>query len=274
MLRRRIVASAVALVIALTGTAAETMAKAKKPLTGVDRLWQEYKRRHPGADRDDFSTWLGRNKKATKAVVDGKGAFRYGGYVFTKTGARKSVSSGAAARRAAGEASKLNPRRYSQTGKLTSPTTRRLTAAQARQYERQIRSYMKARGSPLARYASKFVEAGDVSGFDPRFLAAISVWETGAGTAIAYPQTRPYNFWNWNNTDAGAVGADSPWQSVDTAFKFFATNFGEKYPGSNLMTDFGPYATDPSWESKIAGTLAQMGGDPRKVRFAGPQKLG
>lgn len=54
----------------------------------------------------------------------------------------------------------------------------------------QIASYLRRKGSPLARFSNDFVQVGNKYGIDPRFLVAVSGIETGfgkAGSGLANP---------------------------------------------------------------------------------------
>lgn len=144
----------------------------------------------------------------------------------------------------------------------------RFTPAQERKLRRALKKGL--RGTPLARYIDLFMVQAELSGFDPRFTAAIAAQESAWGRAT--PSNAPFNFWGWSvNTGQSSSSIASPFQNPETAFRYYGRNFGRNYKGSNLFTDFGPYAADPSWEAKIASIMRRMGGNPYDVRY-GPAR--
>jgi hypothetical protein len=238
-------------------------ATAKKKLGGLDRLWQEWKKRHPMQGKAQFRDWLEARPAAKKAVLKGEGTFRYGGYTFSKDKTTMSKGPKAVARREAGMASDIHPAAF---GKFVTQYGN-MDPKLAAQYEKQIREFFLARGNPkAAAQARRFVMAGAISGFDPRFLAAIAEAESSGGQAV--PGNAPYNWWGWSvNTGQQYSSVSGPFANPDTAFKYYAQHFGKAYRGNDLFQDFGPYAASGEWEGNVAAALKLMGGNPHAVRW-------
>lgn len=121
----------------------------------------------------------------------------------------------------------------------------------------------------LAPYASTFEEAGAKYGIDPKFLAAISMHETGNGTSPA--------FRNKNNamgiSDASGPTAQSSVE--DSIFKMARSlaRPGGHYEGRNTIPDIGakyapkgagndPRGLNKFWADGVAQNYAALGGDP------------
>lgn len=121
----------------------------------------------------------------------------------------------------------------------------------------------------LSKYADAFQAAGEKYGVDPRFLAAISMHETGNGTSSA--------FRNKNNA-MGISGKGGPKHisSVEESINIMARTLAKKdgyYKGKNTIGEIGKvYApsgatNDPTglnayWAGGVAKNFKMFGGDP------------
>ena len=122
---------------------------------------------------------------------------------------------------------------------------------------------------PLKKYADVFQAAGEKYGVDPRFLAAISMHETGNGTSSA--------FRNKNNA-MGISGKGGPKHisSVERSIDLMAQTLAKKdgyYKGKNTIGAIGKTyapsgaANDPTglnayWAGGVAKNFKMFGGDP------------
>lgn len=122
---------------------------------------------------------------------------------------------------------------------------------------------------PLQKYADVFQAAGEKYGVDPRFLAAISMHETGNGTSSA--------FRNKNNA-MGISGKGGPKHisSVERSIELMAQTLAKKdgyYKGKNTIGAIGKTyapsgaANDPTglnayWAGGVAKNYKMFGGDP------------
>lgn len=164
----------------------------KKQLTGLDRLWQEWKRRHPNANRQQFQQgFLNKNVKLRRAVVEGKGAARYGGYTFTKSGATRAPGAAASRRRSAGAASGLNPRRFSANGRLAPPQT----------------TY--TGGTGQRQVVTAIVQAAREHGWrDPAALVAIAMEESGLRVDAVGDGGCSHGLFQMNRCGGAGIGHD------------------------------------------------------------------
>lgn len=121
----------------------------------------------------------------------------------------------------------------------------------------------------LKKYADVFQAAGEKYGVDPRFLAAISMHETGNGTSSA--------FRNKNNA-MGISGKGGPKHisSVERSIEMMAQTLAKKdgyYKGKNTIGAIGKTyapagaANDPTglngyWAGGVAKNYKMFGGDP------------
>lgn len=138
---------------------------------------------------------------------------------------------------------------------------------------RSLRHDFKEVGSPLARHASKFVVAGYLSGYDPRFIAAFAAQESGWGRST--PNNAPHNYWGWTvYTGNQSSAVTAPFKHADTAFRYFGRQLGKHYGGAKSVYSniWAPYAADPNHE-RIIGTILRdnFGGNPNNIRF--PRRL-
>jgi flagellum-specific peptidoglycan hydrolase FlgJ len=133
----------------------------------------------------------------------------------------------------------------------------------------QIRKALERQGSPMAKFAKLFVRAGELSGYDPRFLAAFAAQESAWGRAV--PGNAPYNFWGWSvYTGNQSSAVASPFQDPRSAFEYYGRELKKNYGGARSVHDpvWGPYAADPQHEAKIASILRNyFGGNPDDIRF-------
>ncbi|HXE73940.1 MAG TPA: peptidoglycan-binding protein [Candidatus Nitrosotenuis sp.] len=122
---------------------------------------------------------------------------------------------------------------------------------------------------PLRKYADAFQRAGEKYGVDPRFLAAISMHETGGGTSAA--------FRNKNNA-MGVTGKRSTrrFESVEASIDYMARRLADPagyYRKHNTISGIGsvyaPHgaANDPRnlnryWVGGVSANYRRLGGDP------------
>jgi hypothetical protein len=214
--------------------------KKKKKLTGLDRLWQEWKRRHPRADRSDFTDWLNRNKKAKAAVVEGKGGFAYGGYIHRKESSLRAAGMKALERRQAGSRSGVAPRRFSKTGRLpmrvpTGPNSSVTVNVTEREYYKIIFDSARRHGIK-----------------DPLVLVAVAYEESGRDGTLPSPaellanpgdQGRSFGWWQFF-TGGGLGTGHSPQQLVNPEYasnliaRTWAQYGGRSQQGLAGLTDY------------------------------------
>lgn len=118
-----------------------------------------------------------------------------------------------------------------------------------------------------------FIRAGEKYGIDPRFLAAISMHETGSGTSRLFRQQ--------NNAMGVAVGRKgyrsyaSPGESVMHMARILASPTGPYRNASSVSQIASIYApvgaeNDPKslnhhWTSGVSKYLRELGGDPNRI---------
>jgi hypothetical protein len=134
---------------------------------------------------------------------------------------------------------------------------------------RSLRKNFKEVGSPLAKHAAKFVVAGYLSGYDPRFIAAFAAQESGWGRST--PANAPHNYWGWTvYTGNQSSAVTRPFKKASTAFRYFGRQLRENYGGARSVYSsiWAPYAADPNHERIIASILKNnFGGKPRNIKF-------
>ena len=123
--------------------------------------------------------------------------------------------------------------------------------------------------SALKPHAQAFLDAGEKYGIDPRFLAAVTMHESGNGTSSA--------FRNKNNA-MGSMGSNGlkSFDSIAASINFQSnslTRDGGYYSGkdtiatiSNTYAPIGaandPTGLNANWRSGVGGFYESLGGDP------------
>lgn len=120
--------------------------------------------------------------------------------------------------------------------------------------------------TPLQKYADTFVSAGNKHGVDPRFLAAISMHETGNGTSSAFRNKR--NAMGVSNR-RGPISFGRTEDSIDMMARTLAKPNGY-YAGKNtvgsIANTYAPVgaANDPTglngyWAKGVLGNMRRLG---------------
>ena len=124
---------------------------------------------------------------------------------------------------------------------------------------------------PMRHLGPAFEKYGKQYKLDPRFLAAISMLETGSGTSKAFK--------NKNNAmgvsdSKGPIGFGSADQSIERMARVLASDTGP-YKGARTIAEIGkiyappgagndPNGTNGHWPSGVSKFYQQLGGDPTK----------
>jgi flagellum-specific peptidoglycan hydrolase FlgJ len=117
--------------------------------------------------------------------------------------------------------------------------------------------------------ADAYNQAGQKYGVDPRFLAAISKFETGSGTSKAFNEKN--NAMGISNS-RGPIQMESHEQSIERMAKKLSSQDGP-YAGAHTIGAIGniysppgaendPNGTNGEWPSTVGKFYAQLGGDP------------
>jgi hypothetical protein len=125
--------------------------------------------------------------------------------------------------------------------------------------------------APLAPHAATFQKAGDNNGIDPRFLMAISMFETGGGKSSAFRNKK--NAMGVSNSK-GPIKFNSRDDSIYSMARKLASSTGP-YRNANTIAEIGaiysppgagndPNGTNHSWPSQVAAFYRKLGGDPSK----------
>ncbi|MBI2356867.1 hypothetical protein HYV12_02340 [Candidatus Dojkabacteria bacterium] len=118
---------------------------------------------------------------------------------------------------------------------------------------RKVRSYLAARGAPLASKAEYLVKTAQQFGIDYRLVAAISIIESSGGK---YPY-KPYNAWGWG-------GSVIPFSFKSWEEGIYTVTRGlSRYYSSGLVTPrqiaprYNPH-TPNEWSRKVEYVMSQM----------------
>jgi hypothetical protein len=106
-----------------------------------------------------------------------------------------------------------------------------------------INKYLSSRNSPLAKYSEEFVKAADHYGIDYRFVAAISIIESGGGKN----NFRPYNAWGWGKSGFNSW-TEGIWEVSKGLSKYYA--HGATTPQTIAPSYCPPNAQ--AWASKVS----------------------
>lgn len=123
---------------------------------------------------------------------------------------------------------------------------------------------------PLQRYSGAFEAAGQKYGVDPRFLASISMLETGNGTSSAF---RNKNNAMGVSNSRGPIAFGSVEASIDRMARVLAKPDGP-YAGRRTIAQIaGVYCpvgagndvngTNHHWPSMVSKNFARLGGNPQ-----------
>ena len=140
--------------------------------------------------------------------------------------------------------------------------TRNLRGSDYESLAQQLRSYLQEKQSPLAPYASSFVQSGTEHGVDPRLLVAIS----GAESSFGQQNFRPNNPFGWGGMSFGSYP-----EAIDTVAK----GLSENYLGQGLTTipeigsKYSPPNINPNWLPNVSSFYSQLGGQQPAVASAG-----
>ena len=104
--------------------------------------------------------------------------------------------------------------------------------------------------APLAKHAKDFVDAGNRYGIDPKFLAAVSMVETGHGTSKAF---RVKNNAMGASTNKGPIAFDNPRSSIFRMAKVLADPDGP-YRNADTIAEIAPIYSPPGAGNDVHGT--------------------
>ncbi len=102
-----------------------------------------------------------------------------------------------------------------------------------------VASYLESKGSPLAPFASDFVEAGIANDVDPRAVIAIAGIESTLGK-----RQLGHNAWGWSGGPGGSL---SRWSDWPTAIHAYTALLGEKYDTNTIDVAFAQRYCPPNW---------------------------
>lgn len=125
--------------------------------------------------------------------------------------------------------------------------------------------------TPLAPHVATFQKAGEENGIDPKFLIAISMFETGGGKSSAFRNKK--NAMGVSNSK-GPITFNSKDDSILSMARKLASSKGP-YRNANTIAEIGaiysppgagndPNGTNHSWPSQVAAFYRKLGGDPSK----------
>jgi len=113
-----------------------------------------------------------------------------------------------------------------------------------------IKNFLEKRNSPLAQYATEFVEASIYWNIDYRLVASISIVESGGGKV----NFRPYNAWGW-----GKYGFKDWKDSIWSVTKGLATGYIAK--GLDTPLEIARVYCPPSytsWARKVSSLMKEI----------------
>jgi hypothetical protein len=126
--------------------------------------------------------------------------------------------------------------------------------------------------APLKHLAPVFVDAGKKYGIDPKFLAAISMLETGKGTSKAF---RYKNNAMGVSDRRGPISFSNPAESIYRMARTLANPKGP-YRGANTINGIGRiyappgagndvHGTNGYWATGVSKFYRMLGGDPSQA---------
>lgn len=119
-----------------------------------------------------------------------------------------------------------------------------------------LTKYLENYESPLAPYASDFVESADRHNLDWRLVAAISGLESGFGKHIPY---NSYNGWGWGVYGDNVIRFASWSEGIETISK----GLRQRYLKDRVESDpyfIGPtYASSPTWAQRVDYFMQRIG---------------
>jgi hypothetical protein len=126
--------------------------------------------------------------------------------------------------------------------------------------------------APLKPLAAVFEAEGRKHGIDPRFLAAISMHETGNGTSSAYRNKR--NAMGVSDSK-GPIAFDDPAASIARMARVLSSEKGP-YRNAKTLAEIGriyappgagndPRGLNSHWTAGVSKYLRQLGGDPDQI---------
>lgn len=124
---------------------------------------------------------------------------------------------------------------------------------------------------PMRHLAPAFEKYGKQYNLDPRFLAAISMLETGNGTSKAFKNQK--NAMGVSDSK-GPISFSSTEQSIERMARVLASSTGP-YKGARTIAEIGkiyappgagndPNGTNGHWPAGVSKYYQQLGGDPSK----------
>lgn len=147
-------------------------------------------------------------------------------------------------------------------------------AGQDNKLSNQLKSYLEAKGSPLASYSSSFVRWGKHYGVDPRFLVAVSGAETHFGRESN--AQRLHNAWG-----IGPHYDLHSWPNgIKNAARILGTYYRERPTVSDIQRKWAPggVSNDPTglnynWVRNVSHFYRELGGNPNGGIFNGSPKV-
>ncbi|NLZ24608.1 hypothetical protein GX888_02610 [Candidatus Dojkabacteria bacterium] len=112
-----------------------------------------------------------------------------------------------------------------------------------------VKDFLEERNSPLAQYASEFVDAAEYYNIDYRLLPAISIVESSGGRN----NFRRHNAWGWG-TRHFKTWEEGIWSVSEGLANYYASGLNTP---SRIATRYCP-ANATNWASKVGYLLNQM----------------
>ena len=120
---------------------------------------------------------------------------------------------------------------------------------------RALESYLERYNSPLAPYASDFIENADKYQLDWKLLPAIAGLESGFGKQIP-PYS--YNAWGWGIYGNSVLRFASWSEAISTISKGLREGYLRDNPESNPYMIGPTYAASPTWAVRVDGFMASI----------------
>ena len=118
-----------------------------------------------------------------------------------------------------------------------------------------LRSFLLEYDSPLAPFASDFVESADRYSLDWRLVASIAGLESTFGNRIPY---NSYNAWGWGVYGDNVIRFSSWPDGIETISKGLRERYLRDLPQSDPYVIGPTYAASPTWAQRVSYFMARM----------------
>lgn len=111
-----------------------------------------------------------------------------------------------------------------------------------------LRDFLKSYNSPLAPYASDFINEADKNGLDWKLVAAIAGVESYFGQQIPY---NSYNGWGYGVYGNNVRNFESWPDGIAVVSKALRVDYLDSWGATNVYEIGAIYAADPAWANKV-----------------------